>query len=265
MDEHIDASPPASEAQQSLLRQAVGMFRYYAPAIDITLITPVSRLANQQSKPTLNTMDQLQRFLNYVAHHSDAELIFTPSNMTMWIHSDCSHHSEPSSRSRAGGFFVCGEPIFHGPDKPFKVNAPFDVISTKLPTVTGSTAESEFGAMYINASTACAHRQTLEDLGYPQPPTPIVYDNQVAGKVALGKAKQRKSKAFATRYHWIKDRLRLGDFRLVWAPGSTNLADYFTKAHPVHHVRAMRPVYIRDKSSNLTALPSRKPRSISTL
>jgi hypothetical protein len=87
-----------------------------------------------------------------------------------------------------------------------------------------------------------------------------VYDNQVSGKVALGKAKQKKSKAFATRYHWLKDRLRLGEFRLVWAPGSTNLADFFTKVHTGHHVRAMRPVYVRDKLTPKSELSSRKPR-----
>jgi hypothetical protein len=261
MDEPIDNSPLASIADGAKLRKSVGSFRWYAPAVDPILVTPCSRLANQQSTPTQNTMEQLDRFHNYAYHHPNAELIYTPSNMVMWIHSDASHHSEPGSRSRAGGFFVCGEPIFNGPDAPFKVNAPFDIISTKLPTVTGSSSESETGALYINATTACTHRITLEDLGHPQPPTPIVYDNQVSGKVALGKAKQKKSKAFATRYHWLKDRLRLGEFRLVWAPGSTNLADFFTKVHPGHHVRAMRPVYVRDKLTPKSDLSSRKPRS----
>ena len=261
MLEQSDDSAPATIDDQTLLRKAVGKFRYYAPAIDICLITPVSMLANQQSNPTANTMDALSRFLNYAYHHPSAELIFRPSNMVMYIHSDASHHSEPNSRSRAGGFFVLGEPSFTGPDEPYNVNAPFDVISTKLPTVTGSTAESETGAMYINASAACAHRQTLIDLGFPQPPTPIVYDNQVAGKVLQHVAKQKKSKAFATRYNWLKDRLRIGDFRLVWAPGAHNLADYFTKSHPSHRVRAMRPIYVHDISQPISQFSNRKPKS----
>ena len=103
--------------------------------------------------------------------------------------------------------------------------------------------------------------ETLEDLGHPQPSTPIIYDNQVAGKVLNGIAKLRKSKAFATRYNWLKDRLRIGEFRLIWAPGSHNLADYFTKAHPTHHVRAMRPVYVHDKSQPISNFSTRKPKT----
>jgi hypothetical protein len=266
MNEVVDTSKPASIDQIRLLRKAVGKFRYYAPAVDILLIMPVSRLANQQSSTTLNTMDQLDRFLNFAYHHPSAELVYRPSNMIMWIHSDASHHGEPESKSRVAGYFCCGEPIFTGPEAPYNVNAAFDIISTKLNRVTGSTSESETGGMYVNATAACPHRTTLLELGHPQPATPIVYDNEVSGDFALGKAKQKKSKAFATRYYWLKDRLRIGDFRLVWKPGKHNLADYFTKAHPTHHVTSMRQVYIRDlpNSYPISNLSSRKPRASSS-
>ena len=45
------------------------------------------------------------------------------------------------------------------------------------------------------------------------------------------------------RYHWIRDQVRLGHFTVIWQPGKFNLADLFTKAHPVHHHLAMIETY----------------------
>ena len=43
------------------------------------------------------------------------------------------------------------------------------------------------------------------------------------------------------RYHWIQDQVDLGNFTVTWQPGADNLADFFTKAHPVqHHIEMMR-------------------------
>jgi hypothetical protein len=68
----IDTSAPATPEQQSFLRSAVGIFRYYAQAIDTTLLHAISKIAMQQSNPTTDTMAQLDRFLNYVANNTDA-------------------------------------------------------------------------------------------------------------------------------------------------------------------------------------------------
>jgi hypothetical protein len=39
------------------------------------------------------------------------------------------------------------------------------------------------------------------------------------------------------RFHWLRDRKAQGQFKFIWKPGKTNLADYFMKHHPpAHHV-----------------------------
>lgn len=260
--EVTDDSPPASPAQQSFLRKAVGIFRYYVDAVDFVLIKPMALLAKEQSKPTQATMERLDRFLNYIAQNQQAVLSYRPSNMQLVIHSDASHHGEPAAQSRAGGYFVLGNPSFTGPGKPHSINSPITVISKRLPTVTSSTAESEYGALFINAQAACPLRLTLHDFGYPQSATPIIYDNEVAGKVAKAVAKQKKSKAFATRYHWIQDRVRLKEFTLHWKPGTHNLADFFTKTHPVHHFKTMRSIYLPQNPTPIaSSLPKYRPKS----
>jgi hypothetical protein len=51
------------------------------------------------------------------------------------------------------------------------------------------------------------------------------------------------------RFYWVKDRVEPQQFKVGWAPGNTNLGDYFTRHHsPAHHKR-MRPYYLHDKHS----------------
>jgi hypothetical protein len=141
---------------------------------------------------------------------------------------------------------TCGKPIFNGLDKPAIVNGAIDVVSVILKYVTGSVSESEYGALYTAAVNACPHSQTLEDLGHPQHPCPITYDNEVAGKIARCTAKLKRSKAIAKCFHWIQDRIKHGEYVLHWGPGKLNLGDYFSKCHPVHHYKDMRRIYVSD-------------------
>jgi hypothetical protein len=49
------------------------------------------------------------------------------------------------------------------------------------------------------------------------------------------------------QFNWIKDRVEQKQFNVGWAPGNTNLGDYFTKHHsPAHHKRTM-PYYLHGK------------------
>ena len=251
--ERLDLSPPASTAERQLLLESVGYFRWYSPAVDPTLLPAISHLASQQASPTQNTMLELRRFLNYVYHHPNGSITYTPSDMQLHIHSDCSHHSESHSRSRTGIYIMCGQPTFSGLDAPYHVNGPIEVVSTILSHVTSSVAESEYGALFVAAQTACPLRQCLEDLGHPQNPCVITYDNQVAGNIAKGTAKLRRTRAIAKDYHWIQDRVAKGEFTLNWAPGKYNLGDFFSKSHPVHHFRDMRPLYVSDHAQLLVS------------
>ena len=46
------------------------------------------------------------------------------------------------------------------------------------------------------------------------------------------------------RYHWIQDQIILDNFTVTWAAGKDNLADFFTKAHPVSHHILMMKTYL---------------------
>ena len=244
--EAVDDSPPASPEQQTFLRSAVGIFRYYCDAVDPSPLLAISKLAQDQSAPTLNTMVRLDRFLNYMAANPNATIVYKPSDMQLHVHSDESYLSDKKSRSRAAGVSTCGPIVFAGLDQPHSINGLVRCTSTIIPSVVGSATDASYAAMYLNGQCAEVDRQTLLDLGHPQQPTTMTYDNEPAGNIVLRTAKIKKSKAILMKYHWIQDRSEMGHFKVVWGPGPHNLADFPSKAHPIHHYRSMRGLFTVD-------------------
>jgi hypothetical protein len=57
------------------------------------------------------------------------------------------------------------------------------------------------------------------------------------------------------RHHWIRDRVKAGQFVVNWEPGTSNKADFFTKALSSKDYQRLRSAYIFDSptpSQNLT-------------
>jgi hypothetical protein len=67
-----------------------------------------------------------------------------------------------------------------------------------LKHVMSSAAEADIGAVFINAKEGAVLRTTLEELGHPQPPTPMETDNTTATGYINGTIKQKRTKATRT-------------------------------------------------------------------
>ena len=80
----------------------------------------------------------------------------------------------------------------------------------------------------------------LNELGHPQPATPIQVDNTTAVGFANNRIKQKATKALDMRFHWIRDRVKQNQFVIYWAPGTGNYADYVSKFHSPAHNTTMR-------------------------
>ena len=192
-----------------------------------------------QSKPTRAVLQAAERLLQYAASHPAASITYYASDMRLIVHSDASYLSESASRSRVGGFFYLG----HYHDDTI-INGGVMCTTSILDVVVSAAAEAEYGAAYTNGKTAEGLRITLHDLGFPQPATLLVMDNQCSTGIANDLVTQRKSKAMDMRFHWIRDRIRQQHFLAEWRDGKVNLADYFTKDHSTHHFVRMRPFFV---------------------
>jgi hypothetical protein len=231
------------------IQQIVGTLLYYARAVDNTMLVTLGSLASRQSNATQLTNKDVHQFLDYCATHPAATLRFHASDMRLKIHSDAGYLNESRARSRAGGHFYLG----NRDNTPEVSNGAILNPTGILRHVASSASEAEYGALFVNGKEGAVMRNTLHDMGYPQPATIIVTDNSTANGIANDTIKQQRSKAIDMRYHWIRDRIVQKQFCVTWKPGSENKADYYTKHHPGAHHQRMRPQYLHvPAQSNLS-------------
>lgn len=234
-----DTSLPLDKEGQRFIQQLAGTFLFPARAVDSPLLVSLSSIASQQSKPTQSTKSTAKQLLDYVASQEDAILTYNASDMILAAHSDASYLSEPNARSRAGGHLFLSSNVENPPNNGAILN-----IAQIIKNVMSSATEAELAALYIVAKECIYIRLILEEMGHPQPPTPIQTDNKTAEGVINNKIQPKRTKAMDMRFHWLRDRETLRQLRFYWRAGTLNLADYFTKHHSAAHHKSVRGEFL---------------------
>ena len=114
--------------------------------------------------------------------------------------------------------------------------------------------EAEMKALFMNAQLLAEHRQALEDMGHPQPPTRARIGSKPAHGALTGIMKQKRTKPADMSASWVKGRCEQGQFELHWAPGPTNLGGNPTKHHTGLYHRQVRPIYLFVEGKSPTTL-----------
>jgi len=83
-----------------------------------------------------------------------------------------------------------------------------------MQSILASTTEAKVGALFYNAQDRTMLCTTLEELGHPQPATPIQMDNAVAGGIVSDWVKQRRLKAINMRFYWVCNCDLQGQFQI---------------------------------------------------
>ena len=248
-----DNTPLLNADDTKRVQEVLGTLLYYARAVDPTMLVAIGTIATQQTKGTMATMQAIEQLLNYCATHPDAIIRYHASDMCLHIDSDASYLSVSKSRSRSAGFhYLSSRPVASTDATPPTppLNGAILTPCQILKEIVSSAAEAEVAGTFHNGKEACPIRITLDELGYPQEATIIITDNSTAVGIANDTVKQKRSKAIDMRYYWIRDRVRQGQFRILWKKGSLNKADYFTKHHPAAHHRQIRSSYLHIPNDN---------------
>jgi Reverse transcriptase (RNA-dependent DNA polymerase) len=230
-----DTTEPFNAEGILRIQRITGKFQYYSRAVDPTMNVALSALASKQTKATQQTAQDAVKFLNYCHTHPDAAIRYHASDMILKVQSDASYLSEPQARSRAAGHFYMGN---KGSKSDTKQGAILATTSIMKP-VLSSASEAEIGALFENCKRAEILRTTLEEMGWPQPATPVKTDNSTACGIADDNIKQQRSRSIDMRFYWVRDRKQQGHFDIVWKPGKGNLADYYSKHHSAAHHQEM--------------------------
>jgi hypothetical protein len=193
------------------------------------MLPTVCSLESEQALPTSDTMRRLDRLLGYASSHPNGWKVYRASGMVLRVLSDASYLSRPKAGSVAGSHHFLG----HEDDEEFLTNHPISNHSTRIRVVCSFVAEAEYAGVFAAARIAVDERQILTNMGHPQPGTTIFCDNEVAIGLADNTVTPKMSKSLDMRFHWLRDRIQQGQFRVIFVPGLQNLADFFTKALPV--------------------------------
>ena len=187
-----DDTNSLNAADKTRILEVLGTLLFFARAIDSTLLTAIGELATEQSEGTKTTMENLSQLLNYCASHPDATVRFTASDMVVAVESDTSYLSVVKARSRAAGYFYLTNTPANSSDA-LKPNGAVHVLCHIMREVLSSAAEAELGALFHNGKESCPLRIALEEMGHPQPATPIATDNNTASGIANDTVKQKRS------------------------------------------------------------------------
>ncbi len=142
---------------------------------------------------------------------------------------------------------------------PIKLNGAFFMLCTILCFVVASAAEAELGALFMNCKEGIIFWLTLEELGHPQPRTPVHCDNATAVGIANNTVKWQQSRSMEMRYFWVGDKVAQEAYEIKWHPSQENLADYQSKHHLGSHHQAVRPWYLHEINSPMELPRAKTP------
>ena len=239
-----------------VIQGIVGSMLYYSRVTDPTFVTSVNDMASEQATPTTKVLLKADRILAYAASYPNNQLVFKRSDMKFQQTSDCFYLSRRGSLSTGGGEGFMG---MNDPNSDF-VNGSIYEMSKIIDVVVASVAEGEYASVFMNAKKGAWIRVVCEALGHPQSTTRIRCDNECAVGIANDTVKIKRSKSFDMRWHWIRDRIRQGQFSVEWEAGVKNRADFYTKALPVHeHQECMKQI-VHVPIASATHFQSRRAR-----
>ena len=239
-----DVSPKLDDARKKIMQQAVGGLLYYSRAVALDYTLGVNKMSSRQSNPTEQDWNDFLHLMSFAATWPDCKIQYKPSDMILILDADVSYLSETLARSRGAGVAFMGKK-----DDPTFVNGPIDVMCVILPTVVSSACEGEYASAFLMAQLAMPLRVQLTDLGYTQNmfsngSTLLTTDNKCAEGIANDSIKLKRSRAMDMRYHWLRDRVKNGDFTVKWRKNTHSLADFFTKVLPTKQFQEMRKLFI---------------------
>ena len=129
-------------------------------------------IAQIQSNPIQHTAKLRNDILDYCATYPNVGLRYHKSDIILHIDADASYLVAPYAKSRFTGLFQLT------PNSSTHFNNVLILIVCKtLKYVATSSTECETAAVFHNAQRAIPICYILQQLGHPQPPTPITLDN----------------------------------------------------------------------------------------
>lgn len=245
----LDQAPTEPTANKDIYQkynEIVGSLRYICEWTRGDLSFSAHVLARSLSNPGLAHLEAAIRTLRYLKGTSSLTLKFSPqqdpslqNTLVGFADADYAAHKQTRKSITAWTFFLNGGAISW---------------RCKLqPSVAVSTSEAEFVSASKAALEAVWLRRILADLGIPQPqPTPMYEDNHACILMSENPVHRERTKHIDIRIHSLREKVQLGEVRLVPCPTAHMTADALTKALPA-------PAFIKHRQTILGHTPFSAP------
>ncbi len=148
--------------------------------------------------------------------------------MILCAHADARFLNKTNSRSQAGAHIYLSEN-----DSFPRFNGAILSIAQINKFVMASAVEAELAALFVTAQEMIPHRQTLIDMGWSQPKSPIQTDNSTAAGVTNKTIVPRRAKIMDMCLWWLRCHGSQEQFCYYWDARSKNWADY--------HINSLTP------------------------
>ena len=146
--------------------------------MDNKLIVKLSSIGSQQATTNGRRNEEINQLLDYSATYPADGILYHSINMVLCAHSDAGFHNKIKGRRRSGDNIFLSKN-----DMMPRWNGPVLTLAQIIKFVTSSASEAELGALFITAQAMAATRNTLEEMRWPQPKSPIQTNNSAAAGV----------------------------------------------------------------------------------
>jgi hypothetical protein len=205
-------------ADPALYRSLAGALQY------LTLTRPdiaydVHQIRLFMHAPTTSHFQLVKRILRYIkgTPHFGLQLYRSPSS-DLIAYSDADWAGCSDTRRSTFGFCV------------FRGDNLVSWSSKRQATVSRSSAEAEYRAVANCVAESCWLRQLLLELCYPPRRATVVYCDNVSA--STNPVQHQRTKHVEIDLHFVRDRVALGEAKVLHVPLSSQFADVFTKGLP---------------------------------
>ncbi|WVZ59387.1 hypothetical protein U9M48_009533 [Paspalum notatum var. saurae] len=214
-----DAGPPV--ADPTAYRSLAGALQYLTfTRPDITYA--VQQVCLHMHDPREPHLTALKRLLRYLRGTVDYGLfLHRSSSAELVVYTDADWAGCPDTRRSTSGYavFLGGNLVSWS--------------SKRQPVVSRSSAEAEYRAVANGVAEASWLRQLLAELHSPLAKSTLVYcDNVSAVYLSTNPVQHQRTKHVEIDLHFVRDRVAIGDVRVLHVPTTSQFADIFTKGLP---------------------------------
>ncbi|WVZ62858.1 hypothetical protein U9M48_012552, partial [Paspalum notatum var. saurae] len=208
-------------ADPTAYRSLAGALQYLTfTRPDITYaIQQVCLHMHDPREPHLTALKRLLRYLRGIVDHG--LLLHRSASSELVVYTDTDWAGCPDTRRSTSGYavFLGGNLVSWS--------------SKRQPVVSHSSAEAEYRAVANGMAEAAWLRQLLAELHSPLAKSTLVYcDNVSAVYLSTNPVQHQRTKHVEIDLHFVRDRVTIGDVRVLHVSTTSQFADIFTKGLP---------------------------------